>query len=44
MPDFAAQYADEFDADQVEHEDDGNESVAQLVLMNITQDENEMVK
>lgn len=43
MPDYAAQYADEFDESKIEPEDD-NVSLAQLVQMNITKDENDMVK
>ena len=44
MPDFAANYADDYNENNIEHEDEGTETVAQLVQMNITQDENEMVK
>ena len=44
MPDFAAQYAGEYQEENIEPEDEGTETVAQLVQMNITQDENEMVK
>ena len=44
MPDFAANYAQDYNENNIEHEDEGTETVAQLVQMNITQDENEMVK
>ena len=36
MPDFAANYAGEYNEDNIEHEDEGIETVAQLVQMNIT--------
>lgn len=36
QPDFAARYAKEFDESNIEHGDDGNENVMQLVGMNIT--------
>ena len=44
MPDYAAKYVNEYDENNIEHDDDGNETVVQLVQMNITQEENEMVK